>query len=104
MMAGRKIRDEREARACLEAVDQSGMERAHWARANGIDGRSLNAWRLNLERTPRPRPSELRLVELVAEDSVDAGFRVECGPFVVEVPPGFDEGALARLLGVVATC
>ena len=74
------------------------------ARANGIDRRTLNlnAWRLDLERTPRP--SELRLVELVAEESVEVGFRVECGPFVVEVPPGFDEGALARLLGVVATC
>jgi len=101
-MAGRKIQDEREARACLEAVDQSGMERARWARANGIDGRSLNAWRLNLERSPKQ--SRLRLVELVAEDSADVSFRVECGPFVVEVPSGFDEVALARLLEVIAAC
>ena len=102
-MPGRKIRDERDARACLEAVDKSGTGRAAWARTNGIDARSLNAWRLNLDRSPT-RPAELRLVELVPEVSGDAGFRVSCGPFVIDVPRGFDESALARLLGVVAEC
>lgn len=62
----------------------------------------MNAWRLNLERSPSP--SGLRLVELIAKESADVVFRVECGPFVVEVPSGFDEVALARLLGVVAAC
>ncbi|MEZ4320672.1 MAG: hypothetical protein R3F61_24535 [Myxococcota bacterium] len=102
-MAGRKIRDERDARACLDAVAVSGMERAEWARRNGVDARSLNAWRLNLDRPPAVSTTELRLVELVPECSISV-FRVACGPFVVEVPARFNEAALARLLGVVAAC
>jgi hypothetical protein len=47
MAAGRKIEDEREARACLKAAKGENLGR--WARAHGIDGRSLNAWRINLE-------------------------------------------------------
>lgn len=102
-MAGRKIRDERDARECLDAVEQSGMERAVWARANGVDARSLNAWRLNIDR-PRPEIDALRIVELVPQSTRAAWFRVACGPFVVEVPTDFDDNALARLLGVVAAC
>ena len=105
-MAGRKIRDAEDARACLDAVDAAGLERAEWARANGIDGRSLNAWRLNLERPRRRQPAGLRLVELVPEvaRAATVGLRVSCGPFVVEVPDDFDEHALARLLCLVAAC
>lgn len=103
-MAGRKIRDERDARECLDAVEQSGMERAAWARANGIDGRSLNAWRLNLQRL-QPEIDALRIVELIPQGQTrETTFRVGCGPFIVEVPPDFDDNALARLLGVVAAC
>ncbi|MFT7520038.1 MAG: hypothetical protein ACI9MC_002182, partial [Kiritimatiellia bacterium] len=42
-MAGRKIRDEQEARRCLTAAAQSSQKRADWAREHGIDARSLNA-------------------------------------------------------------
>lgn len=51
-MAGRKIEDEAEARSCLKAAVASGEGRAVWARRHGIDGRSLNAWRVNLEAQP----------------------------------------------------
>jgi hypothetical protein len=47
MAAGRKTDDEREARACLKAAKEENLGR--WARAHGIDGRSPNAWRINLE-------------------------------------------------------
>lgn len=46
----RKITDEREARRSLAAAEAAGGTIKQWARANGIDGRSLNAWRMNLER------------------------------------------------------
>ena len=43
-MVVRKIRDARDARAGLEAVSQSGLSRGAWAKANGVDGRSLYSW------------------------------------------------------------
>jgi hypothetical protein len=49
-MSQRKIRTADDARACLAAAQASGLPRAAWARAHGIDARSLNAWRLNLAR------------------------------------------------------
>jgi hypothetical protein len=52
-MAGRRITDRDEAEACLASVASSGLDRATWARREGIDARSLNAWRLNLERSER---------------------------------------------------
>jgi transposase-like protein len=57
----RKISGEREARRYLAAAAAAGGTVKEWARANGIDGRSLNAWRMNLERrganeAPKRRP------------------------------------------------
>lgn len=108
-MAGRKIRDEAEARACLARAAQSGLPRAEWARAHGIDARSLNAWRLNLAWTGTahtPVTPPLRLVELVASASPPSAvpLRVRCGPFVVEVASDFDDAVLGRLLATVARC
>ena len=73
MAAGRRVQDEREARRLLTAVKRSGMSRGDWARARGIDGRSLRAWEINLARRgTRPGQRSLReaaaprgLVELV---------------------------------------
>jgi hypothetical protein len=45
-----------------------GLTAGEWAREHGIDGRSLNAWRMNLaRRTPVKHRADLepRLVELV---------------------------------------
>jgi hypothetical protein len=112
-MAGRKIRDAQDARACLAEAAESELTRAEWARSKGINARSLNAWRLNLARGSQRagEPGRLRLIELVAPSPVarDEGpgtsaFRVRCGPFVVEVDAGFDEHALRRLLATVAGC
>ncbi len=59
-MPGRKIAGETDAYARLEAAMRSGLSRATWARARGVDARSLNAWRLNLARRsvrdPDPDP------------------------------------------------
>lgn len=116
-MSRRKLRDAEEARQCLLAVQNSGLSRVAWAHAHGIDARSLNAWRLVLQRgekgcrppTPRPSapPPDLRLVEWVpADDPTEPlpRFVVRCGRFAVELDAQFDEVALRRLLCVVASC
>jgi hypothetical protein len=102
-MAGRKIRDEVEARACLDGADAAGTSPLEWARTHGIDGRSLNAWRMNLGR----RGGDLRLLELIESprsSAVGAPVRVRCGPFVVEVDDGVSDELLVRVLAVVAAC
>lgn len=102
-MPGRKLRDESEARAALSAVEASGLSRVAWAHSNGVDARSLNAWRLTLRRRCAAEP--LRLVELVASDAVaEARYRVRVGAFVVEVDGQFEAEPLRRLLSVVASC
>lgn len=101
-MAGRRIRDRAEALKFLEAAARSGVSRAEWARRNGLDGRSLNAWRLNVERTAE-QPA-VRMLELVPTMRVEATYRVVCGTFVVEVEGNFDDQVLGRLLSVVAAC
>ena len=104
-MAGRKIRDEEEARESLAALAVGGVTLAEWSRRNGIDGRSLQAWKMNLERGERQTPPKtVRLLELVPAGRSDAEYRVRCGPFVVELDERFDEQVLARLLAVVADC
>jgi transposase-like protein len=109
-MPTRKIVDETDAQACLEAAERSGLPRTEWARAHGVDARSLNAWRMNLERRGHRSPpaSPLRLVELVSGeapvDSANSGIRLVIGDLVVEVDRGFDPGTLGRVLNLVAPC
>jgi hypothetical protein len=106
-MAGRKIRDAEDARRCLDAAARERMSRTEWARMHGIDGRSLNAWRLNLERVDAAGEShlgDLRLVELVTRQPAQRVLKVRCGPFDVDIPPDFDEDMLGRVLAVVASC
>ena len=73
MAAGRKIEDETEAQRCVAAAQRSGIGLGQWARTRGIDGRSLHAWAVNLERrgtsvesrAKRPASAARGLVELV---------------------------------------
>jgi len=102
-MARRKIASEAEARRCLAAVASSTLTVADWARAEGIDGRSLNMWRLNLAR----KTDEVlvpRLVELVSSALRATGYVVRCGPFAVDLGDDFDQDTLLRILEVVAAC
>lgn len=106
-MAGRKIRDAVDARACIKAAN--GVSLGEWAREHKIDGRSLTAWKHNLGRRSRQtaRPAPARLVELVAAPATSAGpgrYVVHCGALAVEVDARFDEETLRRLLRVVASC
>jgi hypothetical protein len=106
-MAGRRVRHRAEALELLEAAERMGVSRAEWARRNGIDGRSLNAWRMNLDRgvgVDVVQPPAVRMVELVPATRVETTYRVRCGTFVVEVDGDFDDHVLGRLLSVVAAC
>src|SRR5688572_33026895 len=62
MVRLRKVGGEREARAWLSAAQASGQSLGEWARARGIDGRSLNVWRVNLARRSASPPSGASLV------------------------------------------
>ncbi len=106
-MSRRKLRDADEARRCLDEAATSGLSRPEWARANGIDARSLNAWRMNLERAQHRDGQAPRLVELVTVEPVTVEpvrYVVHCGELAVEVDHRFDDDVLRRLLGVVASC
>ena len=112
-MAGRKIRDEADARACLAAAARAGVRRRDWARAHGVDGRSLHCWYLRL-RGPggrlKPSRESTPLVELVPafemEEARSVGEKllVRLNGVEIEVSPDFDADALARLLDVVSRC
>ena len=99
----RKVRNHEDAHSCLEAARASGLARAEWAHRNGVDARSLNAWRITLDR-PRRRPQPPRLVELVPGEAPAARYVIRCGAMAVEVDDRFDADALRRLLGVVTSC
>ena len=103
-MTRRKIRDHADAAELLDALEASGQSLADFCRARGLDGRSLNCWRINLQRDAVPAPSGLRLVELAAARSEPAVYRIVVHGIEVEVDDHFREDTLARLLAVVTAC
>lgn len=109
-MAGRKVFNEQDARRCLAAVKSSRVDLGTWARAHGVDGRSLNLWRANLARrgTVRVRAAAPRLVEVVVAPAQGADprapFLLRIGGVELEVGASFDEGALRRLVGLLKSC
>ena len=121
MAKARRIEEELEARRCLRAVVASGRPLAEWAREHGIDGRSLNAWRVNLGRREAkaakapPAKAQVRLarsglVELVptprsATAPNGAGHYVlEVDGARVEFGDGFQDETLRRIVTVLRTC
>ena len=112
----RKIVDERDARTCLRAARASGQDRVEWARAHGVDARSLNAWRLNLGRgsakkAPVARAAsvaraDLRLVELIPTSMPRAEGRyvVHVAGAEIAVDDDFREETLARIVRALRAC
>ena len=107
-MAGRKIFNEQDARRCLAAAKVARGTVADWAQTHGIDGRSLNAWRVNLARrgVPRARALAPRLVELVpaAPASSAARYVLHVGGVELEVGDDFNEVGLRRLVTLLKSC
>ncbi len=117
MARARKIHDETEARRCLLAARGAGQSAGEWARAHGVDGRSLHAWQMNLSRarptSPQPRCEPRTalaargLVELVpATSSVTAGGRyvLEVAGVRVEFGDDASVATLRRVLEVLRAC
>lgn len=117
MAAGKKIEDESEARRCLQAAKRQGMSAGEWARAHGVDGRSLHAWQMNLARRGSDVPPRRRrarkaavpaLVELVPSPRVNV---VGAGRYVLEVAGARVEfgddvlvATLVRVLEALRSC
>lgn len=104
----RKIVDERDARACLSALARSAEPLRAWARRNGIDGRSLRAWKINLSRstTALAKRSTTHLVELVPAPTpaITRRYMVRVGVGAIEVADDFDPGTLRRIIEVLRSC
>ena len=69
-MERRRMRDEADARSCIAALGESGMSTAAWCRSQGVDGRSIRAWTINVERgagrAGKPKAANrVQLIELV---------------------------------------
>jgi hypothetical protein len=114
----RKIEDERDAFRCLRAAEQLGLSPADWARAHGVDGRSLHAWQMNLGRHGKPSPIKRRkrtpsaaahaLVELVpAVPAVAAGpgrYALVVGGARLEFGDDVSVTTLRRVLEALRAC
>ena len=118
-MVGRKIEDERDARRCLLAAKREGLSAGEWARAHDIDGRSLHAWEMNLERRGVPAPTRRRrrktvtaaraLVELVPAASAIAiagkgRYVLEVAGARVEFGDDASVATLRRVLEALRSC
>lgn len=97
----RKIKDARDARACAKAAKAAGLSLGAWARRHGVDGRSLHAWSVNLERSRSPR-----LIELVptAHPRSTARYVVRVGDSAIEIGDDFSEETLVRVVRVIRAC
>lgn len=118
MPVGRKIEDEREAVRCLRAAEREGVSAGEWARAHGVDGRSLHAWQMNIGRRgsrvrerkarSKPAPRAHALVELVpgpAPTALRAGrYVLEVGGARVEFGDEASAATLRRVLEALRSC
>lgn len=107
----RKIEDARDARVCAKAARAAGLSLGAWARRHGVDGRSLHAWSVNLERgRGRGRSTALvakpQLIELVptARPHIPARYVVQVGDAAIEVGDDFHDETLARVVRVLRAC
>jgi hypothetical protein len=101
----RRIRDEMDARQCLAAAAASGLTRAAWAREHGAAPRSLNIWRVILDRRAEQRVAQpLRLVEVTGSAPAGASYAVCVGAYRVEFDDTFDDRTLDRVPAVISAC
>lgn len=118
-MGRRKIKDEVEARWCLLEAKRGGLSAGEWSRAHGVDGRSLHAWQLALDRRgagPRTRarkrkgaPSPHAVVELVPaaaghNGGTSARYVLEVAGTRLEFGDDVSVVTLRRVLEVLRSC
>ncbi len=104
-MERRKIAGEAEARRALAAVGRSGKRLGEWARAHGIDGRSLHAWDMALARRGT-KTGRTKLVELVPAATVAgrARYVIRIGEVSLEFGDEAHEETLRRVVGALRSC
>ncbi len=110
MAIRRKVRDEREARGLLGELRDSGLGMSEFCARAGVDGRSLNCWRVNLGRRDaegvgvRPPAAAVRFLQVlgVHPPGRQAVYRLRVGRVVIEVDDDFEETTLGRLLTVAS--
>lgn len=116
-MAGRKIVDAAEARRLVAAIHRSGKSTGEWVRGRGIDGRSLQAWKMTFERQGtavskrrRPLPARAKpkaLVELLPKSAFatrPAKYVLERDGVRLEFGEDFADDTLRRVLLVLRSC
>jgi hypothetical protein len=116
-MAGRKIVDAAEARRFVAAIHRSGKSTGEWVRGRGIDGRSLQAWKMTFERQGsaaskrrRPLPARAKpkgLVELVPKSAIavrPAKYVLERAGVRLEFADDVVDETLRRVLLVLRSC
>ena len=109
-MERRKVRDEAEARQALAAVERVGGRIGVWARASGIDGRSLRMWKLNIERRQSAARAggargPVSLVELVPTTAMSAArYVLRSGGLSFEFGDEAREETLRRVVAVMRAC
>ena len=107
-MERRKIADEVDARRALAEVARTGIGLRAWARANGVDGRSLHAWGMVLARrgTHRAPPRRSTLVELVPArmEAPSARYVMRVRDVSIEFSDDASEETLGRVLTVLRSC
>ena len=101
MAEARKIKNEADALACLAAARASGAGTAQWARAHGVDGRSLNAWRVNMERRGDGPEG---FVEVVPGAVPGGRYVLEVDGARLEFDDGCSSHTLRRVLDVLRAC
>ncbi len=101
-MAGRKVVNQAEAEVLLAKWRAEAVDFRVFCRERGLDGRSLQCWRMNLTRRAGSRPVRLLELTLPEPSKSRASYRVTVGDFTVEVGDDFREDTLGRLLGVFA--
>jgi hypothetical protein len=115
---GRKIEDEREAVRCLRAAERAGLSTGDWARAHGVDGRSLHAWQMNIarrdssvpRRSARGKPARAThaLVELIPAaapaQQVAGRYALVLGGARLEFGDDVSVATLRRVLEALRSC
>ena len=88
----------------------AGLTPGAWARAHGVDGRSLNAWRVNLSRrgTSRraasPAPRLIELVPTAAPQQVEPRYVVRIADAAIELADEFRDDTLVRIVRALRAC
>jgi hypothetical protein len=97
---------ERYWRSVLEQWRASGTSRAAFCRRHGISYHSLSQWKSRIGADAKVGPGgRRRFVEIAVPRAAVPSYEIAlAGGRSLRVPPGFDDGEVARLIAVVESC